>query len=86
MPAKTLVVYERLCSPYTEDRDHRSRLQREIRFQCCYQTLAEYSSTTLRFCVREARPCGDQGFQIRDLQVACRFNASHFTHFTLTTQ
>src|SRR6266403_2780859 len=22
---------------------------------------------------------GDQGFQVRDLQVACRFNASHFT-------
>ena len=24
-------------------------------------------------------PVGDQGFQVRDLQVACRFNASHFT-------
>ena len=27
-------------------------------------------------------PCGDQGFQVRDLQVACRFNASHFTTST----
>ena len=44
--------------------------------------LAEYSSTTLLFQIREARPCGDQGFQIRDLQVAYRFNASHFTTST----
>jgi hypothetical protein len=30
--------------------------------------LVEYSSTTLFFWTREASPCGDWGFQMRDLQ------------------
>ncbi len=52
--------------------------------QFCYQRLAEYLSTTLLFWIKETGPCGDLRFQIRDLQVAYRFNASNFT--TSTTQ
>jgi hypothetical protein len=60
------------------------RCAQEIRFRFCYQMLTEYSSTTLLFWIRETRPCGDWGFQIRDLQVAFRFTAPNFT--TSTTQ
>ena len=48
-------------------------------FNIVTKTFAEYSSTTLRYCIMEARRCGDSGFQIRDLQVAHRFNAPNFT-------
>jgi len=48
-------------------------------FNVVTKMLAEYSSTTLRFCIMEARPCGDSGFQIRDLQIAYGVNAPNFT-------
>src|SRR5438094_4872529 len=54
------------------------RQRQKSGYQCCYQIFTEYLSTTLPFWIREARPWGDSGFQIRDLQVAYRFNAITF--------
>jgi len=58
------------------------RQRQKSGYQCCYQIFTEYLSTTLPFWIREARPWGDSGFQIRDLQVAYRFNAITFTAST----
>ena len=76
----------RLCVAMRNHRNQRlgtARLFREIRFQFCYQMLAESSSTTLRFCIREPRPCGDlgipdSGFASR-LPVQCS-KPHHFNH------
>ena len=54
----------------------------EIRFQCCYQNARRIALDNFAVLRYGRPPGGDQGFQVRDLQVACRFNTSHFTTST----
>ena len=70
--AKPLSVQRR----YEDNAFH--RFARKSGFNVVTKRWQNNSRQLCGFALRK-RPCGDQGFQVRDLQVACRFNASHFT-------
>src|SRR5882762_6969896 len=81
MPAKLSLFTSDSVRRSTEYRDHRSRLQPKSGYNCVTKCWQNNPRQLCGFALRKTAR-GDQGFQVRDLQVACRFNASHFTTST----